>query len=109
MNVGMALFKKESDPLTQRARTLTTEIAALEAQIRRLDAQLQHSPAQPRLRSTARPHNSGGAPAPITAREPVFEQVNHERVKSQTDSESAAVFRTDDGYTYIVMPLSRDR
>lgn len=25
------------------------------------------------------------------------------------DSESAALFRTDDGYTYIVMPLSRDR
>lgn len=25
------------------------------------------------------------------------------------DSESAAVFRTDDGYTYIIMPLSRDR
>ena len=26
-----------------------------------------------------------------------------------SDSESAAVFRTDDGYTYVVMPLSRDR
>ncbi|HLJ10840.1 MAG TPA: DNA polymerase III subunit beta [Planctomycetaceae bacterium] len=26
-----------------------------------------------------------------------------------TDAESAAVFRTEDGYTYIVMPLSRDR
>lgn len=26
-----------------------------------------------------------------------------------TDSESAAVFRTEDGYTYIAMPLSRDR
>jgi len=25
------------------------------------------------------------------------------------DSESAAVLRTDDGYTYIIMPLSRDR
>jgi DNA polymerase-3 subunit beta len=25
------------------------------------------------------------------------------------DSESAAVFRTDDGYTYVVMPLSRER
>lgn len=25
------------------------------------------------------------------------------------DSESAAVFRTDDGYAYIIMPLSRDR
>ena len=26
-----------------------------------------------------------------------------------SDSESAAVFRTDDGYTYVVMPLTRDR
>lgn len=26
-----------------------------------------------------------------------------------TDSESAAVFRTDDAYTYVIMPLSRDR
>jgi DNA polymerase III subunit beta len=25
------------------------------------------------------------------------------------DSESAAVFRTEDGYTYVIMPLSRDR
>ena len=25
------------------------------------------------------------------------------------DAESAAVFRTDDSYTYVVMPLSRDR
>ena len=25
------------------------------------------------------------------------------------DAESAAVFRTDDAYTYVVMPLSRDR
>jgi DNA polymerase III subunit beta len=26
-----------------------------------------------------------------------------------TDSESAAAFKTDDGYTYVIMPLSRDR
>ena len=26
-----------------------------------------------------------------------------------TDSESAAVLRTDDGYTYVIMPLARDR
>jgi len=25
------------------------------------------------------------------------------------DSESAAVFKTDDAYTYVIMPLSRDR
>ena len=28
---------------------------------------------------------------------------------SLIDGESAAVFRTDDAYTYVVMPLSRDR
>ena len=28
---------------------------------------------------------------------------------SLTDSDSAAVFRTDDNYTYVIMPLSRDR
>jgi DNA polymerase III subunit beta len=26
-----------------------------------------------------------------------------------TDGESAAVLRTDDGYTYVIMPLARDR
>jgi DNA polymerase-3 subunit beta len=26
-----------------------------------------------------------------------------------TDPESAALFRTEDGYQYVVMPLSRDR
>lgn len=26
-----------------------------------------------------------------------------------TDAESAAAFKTDDGYTYVIMPLSRDR
>jgi DNA polymerase-3 subunit beta len=31
-------------------------------------------------------------------------------VKMQlTDGESAAVLRTDDGYTYVIMPLARDR
>jgi DNA polymerase-3 subunit beta len=28
---------------------------------------------------------------------------------SLIDDENAAVFRTTDGYTYVVMPLSRDR
>ncbi len=26
-----------------------------------------------------------------------------------TDAESAAALKTDDGYTYVIMPLSRDR
>ena len=77
----MAIFKKKADPLSERSRALAAEIAALEEQIKQLDTRLQQSPAQPRLRSTARPHNQGETPAPV--RDPVFEQVNHERVKSQ--------------------------
>jgi hypothetical protein len=77
----MAIFKKRADPLSERARALTSEIAALEAQIRQLDTELHQSQAQPRLRSTARPLHSA-APASAPAREPVFEPVDHGRVKS---------------------------
>ena len=89
MSVRMALFKKKTDPLSERARALSSEIAALEAQIKQLDTRLQQPPAQPRLRSTARPHSSLGSGAPRRAREPVFERVDHGRVKSQTDRETA--------------------
>lgn len=91
----MALFRKKADPLSERARALTSEIAALEAQIRQLDNQLHHSPSpspspsQPRLRSTARP-NHAATPA-VHARPPaqdlVFEQVDHDRVKTRADTE----------------------
>src|SRR5690242_5247064 len=81
VSTSMAIFKKKADPLSERSRALAAEIAALEEQIKQLDTRLQQSPAQPRLRSTARPHNPGETPAPV--RDPVFEQVNHERVKSQ--------------------------
>ena len=83
MSIGMALFKKKADPLSERARALSSEIAALEAQIRQLDSQLQQS--QPRLRSTARPNYSAGTANIAPAREPVFEQVDHHRVKSQAE------------------------
>ena len=66
---------KKSDPISQRAKRLTAEIASLQAQIQQLDAQLQQSP---RWRSTARPHEPARAPAPVP--EPVFERVNHARV-----------------------------
>ena len=54
----MALFKKKSDPISDRARALGQEIAALEAQIKTLDNRLQNQNAQPRLRSTALPHST---------------------------------------------------
>jgi len=90
MSVRMAIFKKKADPLSQRARVLTAEIAALEAQIKELDTRLQQPQARPRLRSTARPHSSAPPAALALPREPVFEQVDHDRVKSQLEPEAAA-------------------
>ena len=90
MSVRMALFRKKADPLSERSRALNSEIAALEAQIKALDSKLHDSPARPRLRSTARPH---GAPLPVASappREPVFEPVDHQRVKAQSEPETPA-------------------
>src|SRR5208282_5293618 len=78
----MAFAKKKAktvDPISDRARTLNGQIAALEAEIKRLDTQIQHNPA-PRLRSTAIPHGATidrtHEPPPFPpAQEPVFEEV----------------------------------
>ena len=94
------LNKKKTDPLSERARALNSEIASLEEQIKRLDAQLQRGPAHPRLRSTALPHgatiaHAGGPPAPPppvppapATREPVFEEVDQERLKARAEAAS---------------------
>ena len=78
----MAFAKKKAktvDPISDRARTLNGQIAALEAEIKRLDTQIQHNPA-PRLRSTAIPHGATidrthESPPSPPAHEPVFEEV----------------------------------
>src|SRR5437773_70910 len=92
----MAFFKKKSDPISERARALNAEIAALESKIKQLSAQEKTAPPpaanhhqpppppspaapapQPRLRSTTVPHHRhGGAspPQPTSPREPVFEK-----------------------------------
>jgi len=81
----MGFFKKKADPISERAKTLNQQIAALEAEIKRLSAQPpeeNHAPTpkeapatstlpknsdtrgasvQPRLRSTALPHGHSGA------------------------------------------------
>src|SRR5947199_10365683 len=95
MSVGMALFKKKPDPLSERSRALNSEIAALEAQIKALDSKLHDSPARPRLRSTARPHGSSISAAPASAREPVFQPVHHHRVTAQTEPQTTLSHGTD--------------
>ena len=89
----MGWFHKKADPLSERARALTEEIAALEAQIKQLDSQAAANPATPRLRSTALPHGASTVqhphpPAPVLASapaEPIFEEVNQNRLKAKTD------------------------
>ncbi len=84
----MRLFspRKKADPISERSRALTAEIAALEAQIKELDHQMLDAQPQPRLRSTALPHQSAASTALPRLREPVFEEVDHHRVKDETDS-----------------------
>ncbi|MGA3268315.1 MAG: hypothetical protein ABSE16_15995 [Verrucomicrobiota bacterium] len=68
---------KAGDPIADRARALTDQIAALEAQIKKLDDQIQTTPT-PRLRSTVLPHSAALAASPSKpppAHEPVFEEV----------------------------------
>lgn len=90
----MGLFsRKKADPISERARVLNGEIAALEAQIKDLDTRLQQAQAHPRLRSTARP--LGAAPAPTP--EPVFEPVDHDRMKTRPETPATSQHFNDLG------------
>jgi hypothetical protein len=105
----MGWLKKKADPISDRARALNEEIAALEAQIKQLDSKLAQdkpaaepnhgkSTAGPRLRSTALPHGAStvlhSAPTPPTpppppaASEPIFEEVDHDRLKARVEPAS---------------------
>ncbi len=76
----MGLFRKKADPITDRARALNAEIAALEVRIKKLHQQVQAGQG-PRLRSTVYPSGPGApgksprAAAPA-ASEPIFEEVS---------------------------------
>lgn len=76
----MLMFKKKADPISRRAKALTAEIAALESQIRKLDTQLQG-----RVDSLEHPPAEGGADAPVSAPadEPIFEQVDQNRLQAR--------------------------
>src|SRR5262245_56914246 len=96
----MALFKKKHDPFSQRAADLNEKIAALEEQIKQLTeeqaaastlaAPTAPTRERPRLRSTAKPRGPElpYAPEPPDAprsEEPVFEEVDQERILIQQE------------------------
>jgi hypothetical protein len=100
----MAWFKKKPDPISDRARALNEEIAALESQIKSLDSKLQQAPPPAKLRSTAMPHGETiqraqepDAPAPKLEtrnpkpetpkpQEPIFEEVDQDRLKARAET-----------------------
>jgi hypothetical protein len=87
----MGWFKKKADPISDRARALNDQIAALEAQIKDLDTKLEAAPSAPRLRSTAVPQGAavtGHAPTPAPPAkpsEPIFEEVDQNRLKARVE------------------------
>src|SRR5271155_4797855 len=91
------MASKKPDPISDKARSLEAEIAALEAEIKKLDTQLQH-PTGPKFRSTAQPH---GATIPRAAEkpvppppkaEPVFEELKRSPLTPRADSETPEIF-----------------
>ncbi len=80
--------KKNPDSVSERARALNAEIAALEAQIKKINAESGKPSGRPRLRSTAVPHGAtvSHKPAPSVSSEPIFEDVDQKRLKAQTET-----------------------
>src|SRR5687768_15856524 len=94
----MPLFRKKADPISARSKELESQISALQAQIHQLSNNLDRphdrpGKAQPRVRSTAKPHGpTVVAPpsAPVPLREPVFEQLDYQKSKVPPEIESSA-------------------
>ena len=112
----MGLFKKKPDPISERAKMLTGQIAALESEIKKLAAKkdsgdappsLPSSPVtlpsvaaaarpaaastpQPRLRSTALPHGAASPGTTPPSQEPIFEEVGQSRIQSEMESATPA-------------------
>ena len=90
----MGWFKKNADPISERARALTAEIAALEDQINKLSTQMEQAQTQPRLRSTAVPHgatiSNPSPPVAPAARVPIFEEVDQNQLKARAEIEATA-------------------
>jgi len=94
----MAWLRKKSDPISDRERALNEEISQLESQIKKLDARLHKNPAQPAETSTSTNpflgNNGNGSPSippaekPPLRDEPIFEEVDQNRLKDRAEPAS---------------------
>jgi hypothetical protein len=91
----MAWFKKKPDPISERGRALTEEIAKLQSEIQSLSKQVEQKAESPRLRSTTVPQG-GNQPmisawptrnAPLSG-EPIFEEVDLDRLDNTGEAKA---------------------
>jgi cell division protein FtsB len=98
LTVGMGIFKKRADPISERSRQLTARIDELESRIKHLNRQAE--PEDPRrLRSTAYPPGTtpAGRPAAAANAEPVFERVDQKQLKETPEPLATARHYNDMG------------
>ena len=84
----MGLFKKKGDPISDRAKALNAEIAALEAQIKKLSATGEQRASRPRLDVSGGGQTMAGA-TQTHSLEPVFEEIDRERLKARNNPATA--------------------
>lgn len=78
----MGLFKKKNDPISDKARSLESEIEKLEAEIRKLSESAEAP--QPRFRSSAMPR--GKSPTPHPSEVPEVDEVDQTQLKAPTET-----------------------
>ncbi len=81
----MAWFKKKPDPINDRARQLSDEIARLEAHIQELGTRLEQNPG-PRWKSTAVPQSAAREEPPPPSHDPIFEPIRPISAKGHYES-----------------------
>jgi len=111
----MGWFKKKPDPISERERALTAEIARLDDRIKRLGTRVQQDQTQPKLRSTALPHgatrsnNPEPEPVPAPATDEgrlIFEEMGRAKLEPHVDPENTPAHYNDLGVRkYDIMAL----
>jgi hypothetical protein len=101
----MGWFKKKTDPISERAKALNAEIAALETKIKKLSAQAPGGAPAPRLRSTALP-TAPAVPVPVAKTEPVFEDVGVNPAKAAPQAETTPAHYNEHGVRKYDLPAA---
>ncbi|MFA6543436.1 MAG: hypothetical protein WCS99_03370 [Limisphaerales bacterium] len=78
----MSLFRKKSDPLSERARAIESEIAALQEQIKQAESGQPLWPGTPKLRAATMPGGTKPQVTPAAPVAPIFENVDQQRLKA---------------------------